>query len=343
MKRWRFAAAVAAALLAACGGGGSSSNSAATVSVPQGTRSVAASAGSDVSAANTSDLGATAARAVLSATAGGIFDVTGAGRESPQALTTTRSTASLPAHLVRAALRLAAPVAAAAREQPQASSSQTLPCPDASGSFTGSMTISFVDADNNGKLSNGDGLTLALVDCVVDSGLPEANGSFTMAINIVELDSANDPVAIDVSVTFNSFSMDGLGTFSGSFLFWSRPEGSGERFRISYRSTAVQQGPVPVVYNFDVYGSSSDSGGSFDIGGGITVGGVTFSIVGGDVFSFIGGSPPHLGSLRLVDVAGDAVRLTARSASLFDLDFFPFGALIPGLSLPGLLWSDFGG
>ena len=333
-----------AALLAACGGGNDSAPP--SVSVPSGTRSVAASAGADVSSSNAASLGGSAASAVLSATAGGLLDVTGSGRESPQgvvAVSTALDAPTLPGRLVRAALRQGAAAQTAAREQPQANSSQTLPCPTASGSLSGSLTISLADADNNGKLSNGDGLTLTLHDCVLDSGLPEASGSFTLAINIVELNSAEDPVAIDVTASFNSFAIDGLGTFSGSFQLWSRPEGSGERFRISYRSTAVQQGPLLVYYNFDVYGVGDDNGGSFDINGGIAIGGQTFSIIGSNAFVFIGANPPHAGSLRLVDAAGDALRLTARSSSLLDLDFFPFGALTPLLSLPGLLWSAFGG
>jgi len=336
VRRGRVAAGIAGLLLSACGGGGGDiaafGTTATTVTVPQGTRTVAASPGADVSAANAGALGATVGRAVLTGAAGGVVDVT----DLPGV---AAADARVQRRLVQAALRHAL-AADPPRMRALASSSRTLPCPDASGALRGSVRVSLVDADNDGKLSNGDGLSFTLARCVVDSGLPEATGTFALAINIVELDGSADPVAVDVTLTFTDFSMQGLGTFNGSLQLWSRPSGGGERFRISYRSTAVAEGPVPVVYQFDVSGTSTDAGGSFTIDGGIAIGGATFSIVG-EPFSFIGAGPPSSGSLRLVDAAGDALRLTAHSSALVDLDFFPSGALLPALSLPGLPWAGF--
>jgi hypothetical protein len=337
-KQWKTAALAAAAALAACGGGGGGGSSGGTsVTVPSGQRTEAASAGSDARADNLVELGAWLARAVLSAGGEGALDVTGT-REQPMAAGPARAIRAAGAAQVRvakAALQLAAP-GSTARERPQATETQTVTCING-----GTVTIT-VDAARTDDVSPGDTISVTTNNCQLDSTLPIANGGFSMEINALEL-SGDTLTALDVDVTFNSFALVGYGSYSGSGRLWTKNEGAGERIRVSYSDTTVTYGASTLTFDFDLYGLSSATSATFDLNGGLGISGQRYAMVGGDVMSAAAGKPPGAGSLNLRDAAGDTIRLTARSATTFDLDFYPAGATSPTASLPGELWDDFVG
>ncbi len=330
-----------AATLAGCGGGGGSSEP--QVTVPTAVRAVAASVGADATAANLGNLGGWLARAVLSTASEGVLDITGA-RESPQSsMTSNTGTATtsralvmgMPAHVLRAVLRLGAPFAAA-RERPSAISVDTQPCENVGGSYT----VTFDDADNSTALSAGDSLRLAATNCVLDPTAPVANGSVKLTLNGVEI-SSDTVTAIDASVSFNNFALAGYGNYTGAARFWTKPAAGGERSRVSFQGTSVALAGATVVYDFDVYALSTTSTNTFEIDGGIGIGGQTYSVVASGSMSGTVLGPPATGTLRLRDAAGDSILLSAKSALLFDLDFFPSGATTATASLPGLRWADY--
>jgi hypothetical protein len=332
--RTLLAVAAAAGLLAACGGGGSSAP--AGVEVPLGARTVPASAGSDATAAGLSTLGGWLARAVLSASGDGAFDVTRT-RESPMTLgAAARSAAPAQVRMAMAFARAAAP-ATARRERPSAIESESVPCLNADGT----MLITSNDADDSLTLSAGDTLTIVATNCVVDAGLPAANGRMHMAINAVELDSAQMPTAMDATITLTQFGVGAYGTFDGAMRLWSKPEGGRERSRLSYQGASVTFPAGTVVFNFDILGLFDLTYGTFELQGGLGIGGQTYALATTTVLASGSTNPPDSGVLSLRDAAGDAVRLTARNANSFDLDFLPAGAGTPTASLPGLLWTDY--
>jgi hypothetical protein len=332
--RTLLAAAAAASLLAACGGGGSSAPTG--VVVPLGARTVPASTGSDATAAGLSSLGGWLARAVLSASGDEAFDLTRT-RETPMARgAAAPSGAPAPVRMAMAFARAAAPVTAR-REQPSAIDSETVPCMNAGGT----MVITSNDADNSQTLSAGDTITIVANDCVVDAGLPAANGRLHMAINAVELDTAQMPTAMDATITLTQFGIGAYGSFDGAMRLWSKPEGTRERSRLSYMGTSVSFAAGSVVFDFDIYGLFDLSSGTFELQGGLGIGGQTYALAMAAPLSAGSMNPPDSGTLSLRDAAGDAVRLTARNASSFDLDFLPAGSGTPTASLPGLLWSDY--
>lgn len=326
------AAAAAAALMVGCGGGGGRS---AAIEVPQGARSVAASSGSDVTGASLSAFGGPLARAVMSVSSNGVVGTVAGGRESPQRAGNARAALPAPARWVLAVAGSTRP-GAGGREQAQAVSSETIACP-----FGGSMTVSVNDADNNQELSAGDNVSITAFSCTLDATLPMANGGFSMTINAIELDANDEPTALDATASFSNFMLAGFGSMNGAFRLWSKVEGASERIRINYQALTVTESGQTVTYDFDAYGLMSEAGGSFDLNGGLRLNGQTYSVLGGDVFSFSVDNPPGFGSVRLTDAAGDAMRLTARSASTLDLEFFPAGSATATASLLGQLWSSF--
>lgn len=329
------AIAVAAGLLAACGGGGGGGTPAPTVVVPEGPRVVAASADSDLSVENYSAFASPMVRALLGGASGNLLDPTGAGRVAPLAAGATGLRA--PTLVGRTALAWLARVPAFDRKRVAAVSSETLAC-----LYGGTMTVSADDADNNGEISAGDTIGLSAANCIEDPFLPSINGGFTMLINAVELNSQDEPTALDVSATFQSFTLAGYGTMNGSFRLWTRPESADiTRLRISYLGTTVAEAGGTVVYNFDVDAREGFTGGSYEISGGIGIDGRGFALSTPALMSYALGQMPSSGNTLMRDAAGDGVRVVARSAASFDLEFLPAGSSVPTASQPGLLWMDF--
>jgi hypothetical protein len=331
-RRWA-GVALCSGLLAACGGGGGDPPA---VVVPSGARVVAASAGSDVSAANYTLLAGPMVRSLLSSGSNELLDPTAAGRTTAQAATAAVGV-QVPTLVGRTVLFWLPRLPDPARKQIAAVSTQTLVC-----SFGGSVTVSFDDADNNGLVSAGDGIGLSAQACIEDPALPAISGGFTMRVNAVELNGQDEPTALDVSASFQAFELAGYGTMNGSFRLWTRPEtAASTRLRISYLDTTVAEAAGTVVYNVDVDGLANAAGGSFEISGGLGIGGQTYAVSTGTRFSYAVGAAPASGNASLRDAAGDALRVIARSATTLDLEFLPAGSALPAASQTGLLWADF--
>lgn len=327
------ATALSASLLAACGGGGG--GSAPLVVVPDGARVVAASPDANVAVDNYATLAAPMVRALLGGVSNAVIDPTSAGRSTAQAAGVSHVAA--PTLVGRTVLSFLARVPDPARKNITAVSTQTIAC-----FYGGSTTITVDDADNNGEISSGDSIGFVAFNCVDDPSLPMVNGGFTMVINAVELNSQDELTALDVSATFQAFAMAGYGTMDGSFRLWSKPESADvSRVRISYLGTTVSEPGGTVVYNFDVDAREGFTSGSYEITGGIGIGGRTYAITTPSRLNYALGQAPSSGYSSMLDAAGDAMRIVARSATTFDLEFVPSGSSVPTASQTGLFWIDY--
>lgn len=327
---------VALATLTACGGGGGEPPA---VEVPSGVRTATPSAASDVRADNLETLAPPLVRALLFGGSGDLLDPIGGGGVTPQAVGPGRSASAhrLPTTVgatLQAWLRHLPP---AGRRQALAVSEETLPC-----GISGTIRVSFDDVDNNQDLSAGDSIAFFADACVDDLGLPATNGGFTMRVNAVTLDSAGDPVALDVSASFQDFGVAGYGTMNGAFRLWTRQEtAASTRLRLSFLATTVTDPAGSVTYDFDVDALANVQSGSFEIGGGLVLGGQTYALSSPARIGFPTGLPPSTGELRLADAAGDTLRVVPRSAETFDLQFWPAGATAPLVTLPSRRWDDY--
>lgn len=329
----RSSALALAAALAACGGGGGGP----TVVVPEGARIVAASANADATAVNYATLAAPFVRAVLSGGANGLISPLEADRRQAQAAGAEPAAfaPSLPGRTLLAWLRH---VPDPARKRATAVTTEVVAC-----SFGGSITVRLDDADGSNTLSPADRIDFTAANCIEDIGLPVANGSLSMTVNAVDLDG-DEPEALDVSGSFTNFSLAGFGTMNGGFRLWTRFEtAASTRLRVSYLGTTVAENGGTVVYNFDIDGLGNEQGGSFEISGGIGIGGATYAVITGSRVQIAIGQSPAGGQASIRDAAGDSVRVVPRSATSFDLEFYPSGATTPSATLTGLLWADYGG
>jgi hypothetical protein len=310
------------ALLSACGGGGG--GSAPVVVIPDGPRVVAASADSDATAANFGTLGAPLARAVLGGSSSGLLDPIGGAGASPQSAATAVALVQAPTLTGRTALAWLRHVGDPDRKRIAAVMTEVLPC-----TFGGSITVSFDDVDNDNELSAGDSIGFLAQNCIDDPGLPAANGGFTMRINAVELDGQGEPTALDVSGTFDAFTLAGYGSVDGAFRLWTRQEtAASTRLRVSYQRASVTETSGTVLYDYDIDGLENAAGGSFEISGGLGLEGRTYAVSTPVRLQYAFGQAPAIGQVDLRDMAGDAVQLVARSATSFDLGFLPAGSAL---------------
>jgi hypothetical protein len=315
--------ALALATLVACGGGGTS-DAPAGVQVPQGARSGSASAGSNISATNYANFAGPLARAVMSAMNPSVPGIS-SGRDTPQSRNHRMAVQG------QRWVRLARD-AMSSREQALATTILPSRC------LSGSIRITLDDADNSGKLSAGDSISITANGCIAELGQPATSGSLGLAINAIELDGRDEPIAIDVTITFSGFEEEGFGVLSGSVRLWFKGDGlSGEQLRVSYSSTAVSEQGDRLAYDFDVVGDSLGSDGSFDMSGTFVIDGEDYAMTS-TTFRFSGGSQPTTGSVTLRDFLGNTVTLRAKSNDTFDLEFRPFGAPFP-LIIPGFIWK----
>ncbi len=319
------------AALAACGGGGGGGDAPSGVQIPQGTRSGAASAGSEVNEGNVRSFAGPLARAVMSAGDSSLPGVAG-GRDAPQARSADNSARATQARQRWARLALAN---LSRREQPLSTTTRPLLCP-----FGGGLTLTLIDDDNNRKLSAGDRLQVVTVACRSELGQPASTGSLALTINAIELDGNDDPTALDVTITFSGFEEEGFGTLSGSVRLWFKDEATGgERLRLSYSAAAVTGQGDSVAYDFDITGNSTGNGGdSVDLNGTFVLRNAGYAMTS-TTFAFNAGSNrPASGSVTLTDFLGNKVTLRVRSDDRFDLIFKPLG--LPEIVIPGFLWGD---
>lgn len=327
--------ALGLALLSACGGGGGE-DPAAIVVIPDGPRVVAASAGTDVNTGNYTQLAAPLVRGLLSGSASDLLNPVAADRATAQAA----AAAPLPmatTHLGRTLLAWLQRLPDPARKQAAAVSTQTLSC-----ALGGSLTITVDDADNNSRLGAGDRISVLASTCRDDASLPAASGGFSMTVNAAVLNGNGEPTALDVSASFQAFTLDGFGSMTGGFRLWTRPEtAASTRLRLSFLDTSVTELSGTVVYSFDIDGLANASSASFEISGGLGIAGQTYALATPTRLSGAPGGSPSAGTVTLRDAAGDTLRVLARSATTLDLEFLPAGATTPTASTTGLLWTDF--
>lgn len=316
------------ASLMACGGGGDSRP---TVSFPSGTRAGTASAGADMSVANFPTLSADAVEALLSTIGGdqALSQPLGAGRARAAALGRW------------VAVQSASRIAAGARARAMAVASETFACSNYPSGF---YSVTANDADNNAVLSAGDSATINFVNCIASAGAPAIDGGFTMLFNVIELDSQRQPTAFDALVTMNALTVQGLGSLDGSARLWVAQVPGGERSFVRYTDmvsrTSTSGGEKVAVLNFDVDETAGTTTLS-RIDGSVQLGSDVYVIAQISAFDTTAGDPAS-GQLRITDVQGDRLLLTARG-SLVDREFFLVtnSSATPDASLIGTPWSTF--
>ena len=69
----------------------------------------------------------------------------------------------------------------------------------------------------------------------------------------------------------------------------------------------------------------------------------TRAVSTGSRLQIAAGQFPAGGHASFRDAAGDSVRVVPRSATTFDLEFYPAGTSTPSATQTGLLWSDYAG
>jgi hypothetical protein len=309
-----------AAVLSACGGGGGGSTS----------TSSGASAGSDVSVSNYQSLAAPLARTVVNVA--GSADVSGLGGTAQGA------------SAVRTALRgvvSARAVALRAGGQARAATvaTETLPC-----DFSGSITATINDVDNNNQLNGGDSVSVTLHGCAFTADEPAANGGMSMTLQALQLDSQGLPSTLQASGSFNALSV-GTDSMSGQFQMSYAPAAGGmTSVSLSFTDMTASTSGQTVVYNTRFSAQfAGDGSGSFSITGRLGLGGETYLLDQPQPFVLAADGHPVSGSLRMRDAAGDALIIRARPGDLVDLEFYPSGATVPSATLTGQPWSNYGG
>ncbi len=171
-------------LLVACGGGGGGAGSAGSTPPPQATLLA-------INATNQDAVGR--ASAIAAATFLGASGGASAGTGNPPPLSAAAGNAGPAAHSIGAralhAVRTFADpnggrrklLAADGSARPLAIAPQTTPC-----DVSGSTTVSFVDADNNGLPSPGDTMTLVFDQCR-DTPILSASGSMVITLSRVDV------------------------------------------------------------------------------------------------------------------------------------------------------------
>ncbi len=329
LRRWAaWSVLVAVSSLVACGGGGGGDAAPRGVQIPQGTRSGAASANSEINAGNASSFAGPLARVVMSAGDPKSVPGVSSGRDTPQAR--SEPVALQGQRWVRLAL-----ANLSLREQPLSTTTRVLRCP-----LGGALTLTLIDDDNNAKLSAGDRLQIVTVACRSEPGQPASTGSLALAINAIELDGNDDPTALDVTLTFSGFEEDGFGTLSGSVRLWFKDDASGgERLRLSYSAAAVTEQGDSVAYDFDITGNSgANGGGNVDLNGSFVLRNAGYAMTSTTLAFNAGSRNPASGSVTLTDFLGNKLTLRVRSDDRFDLVFKPLG--LPEIVIPGFLWGD---
>ncbi|WP_298832452.1 hypothetical protein [uncultured Piscinibacter sp.] len=320
-------ALIAAASLVACGGGGGGSTP--TVTFPSEIRVGTASAGADMTLANFPELSTDAIEALMSAVGGDVVTAQPFGADRSRAASLGRW----------AAARSASYLVAGRRAQAQAIASETFQC--AGG---GTLTVTVDDADNNNRLSAGDSASFAFANCIEPVGAPAINGSFALVFNVILLDSQQNPTAFDASVTMTALSVAGLGSLDGSARLWSAPVSGGERSFVRYQDmvsvTNTVSGEKVAVLNFDVDETIATTT-LLRLNGSLQLGSDVYAIAQVEPFDTATGDP-STGQLRLTDVQGDELLITARG-TLVDRDFFLVTntTTTPDASIIGTPWSDF--
>lgn len=333
--------------LVACGGGGGDEPPAAApvaaapvtaptrVDVPEGTRTVAPSGGSDIKPSNYASLGRSLGGAAAQSmsnplVAGNV--VSSPARETGAALATPSSSSTLPAWVGMAAAKMSAD---SDRARPAAVESDTVAC-----AIAGTMSVSVNDADDNKKLSAGDSVKLVANACVNEAGAPATNGSFDLNINAIELNAAGEATAIDASGRFVDLRSGDATRFDGAFRIWAKADTAGNvALRLSLRDMMIAQNANTIVFNIDLRVAKNRNAAAMAIDGGISVNDQTYSLQQVQPFTIGANGVPTSGALRMTDAQGDSVLMRANATGRVDYDYIPAGSSVPADTTSDPGWS----
>jgi hypothetical protein len=301
-----WAAILGGSVLVACGGGGGDDD--------------------DTPATGTVVITATNQDRVARAAAGAVVSLGGAA--SGGGLTASEPSTSL------ALVRQSATRLAAARKRALAIPSETVNC-----SVSGSVTVSFVDADNDGAPTVGDTMTTSFANCkeTADDNL---SGSFAVRLTLLDVDS-NGLLRFDGTVTFSQLAAtvgERSATLSGSASM-TYAQRSSTRLDVTLSigtsglSSSLTADGVTETIGYDPEFAYTETS-TFDANTGTLVststlvrGGFSSSAIGGSVIldtqqavmQFAGEAYPRAGVLRVVGDSS-ALRLTALPGELLRLE-----------------------
>lgn len=304
-----------AAAVAGCGGGGDDAPSSGS----------AASAGSDVSAANYQTFAAPLAHAVMDSSGvselssliaggGGLAAASAAGR--------------------------AVTLSAGFGSRIQAVNTQSFAC------YSGSFTVTVNDGDNSNTLSGGDGIAITFDNCRPETAEdPVVTGRMDLAIDSVTLTSSGDPSAMAMHGSFTSLTAAGSSLNGGYAVSLTVASNGDVSTTISLNDLQSTVSGQTLVYSTTVTSQFATSGaGSFAINGRMGVGGQIYLLHQDAAFvQSAGAEYPSSGALRLSDAAGDAVVVKPQSDNTITFEFYPAGATTPAATLTGQTWAGFGG
>jgi hypothetical protein len=201
-------------------------------------------------------------------------------------------TSGEPASLVRYALSLTPRLQVSQRAQAQAVETYVESC------NSGSLTIVANDADNNGRESSGDSVTITANNCVPQYGAPAINGSITLALGNVSYDRYGDLTSGTATISFNAFSSADV-SLNGS----ARLSINSNAIAVDFNRLMASDGVRTRVYDFTLTVYSS---GAAAIDGPIEVGGSTY-VLSTPVRVTFAGAYPSAGTVRLSDGHGSRV------------------------------------
>lgn len=267
-----------AAMLVACGGGGGDAETPPAV-VP-------------LSAANYQ----TVTTEVVDSVAGvgslsDAVDLATAANSKPAGLSPAL-TSGEPATLVRYALSLTPRLQVSQRAQAQAVETYVESC------YSGSLTIVANDADNDGRESSGDRVTVTANNCVPELGVPAINGNITLVLGNVSYDRNGYLTSVTATISFSNFGSDGV-SLNGS----ARLAINSSSISVDFNRLVASDGVQSRVYDYTLTVFSS---GEAAVNGPIVVGGSTYVLSTPEPVTF-SGTYPSAGTVRIADGHGSRV------------------------------------
>lgn len=207
-------------------------------------------------------------------------------------------TSGEPATLARYALSLTPRLQVSQRAQAQAVETYVEPC------YSGSLTISANDADNNGVESSGDSVTITANNCVPQASAPAINGSIALILGNVSYDRDGYLTSGTATISFNGFSSAGI-SLNGS----ARLSINSSAMALDFNRLVASDGARSRVYDYTL---TVYSNGTASVDGPIEVGGSTY-VLSTPVRVTFAGAYPSAGMVRIVDGHGSRVDVSLSS------------------------------
>lgn len=266
--------------LLACGGGGGGGGSSSPLIPP-------ASAAAPFSQTNfPTAAGTTAATILAAATSESV-------RDSIASAPAVNRLPNTPNGLVRWAISQRG----SQRESAQAVQSFSESC------VSGSLSGSFNDANNDGDLSGGDSATFNFNNCVLQSGDPAVNGSFTMQVATAQYNSSDEIAAFSITINYSNFVSYGI-TLNGAATVNLNSSGLSTTYT---NFASVRAGGTLSILNYTAVINNSQQ---MSINGLITFGNNTYTLSTPALIS-LGSTYPIAGYLRVTDAAGGRIDITS--------------------------------